>query len=81
MEENFIENGIKISVKEIVKSRINEEINKKVEQFRRELEDRKDDYIAEIMKGIRIYHERDMYSMGMNYKIIFENVYRLEEGE
>lgn len=43
MEEKFIENGIKITVKEIVRSKIDEEINEKVEKFRRELEDRKDD--------------------------------------
>lgn len=81
MEDEIIKRGIQISIKEIVKSKIDKEIDKKVEQFRRELEDRKDNYIAEIMKGIRIYHERDIGSMGMNYKIIFENIYRLEEGE
>ena len=81
MEDEFIKNGIRISIKEIVKSKIDEEIDKKVKQFRRELEDKKDNYIAEIMRGIRIYHERDIGSMGMNYKIIFENIYRLEEGE
>ena len=79
MEEKFIENGIKISVKEIVRAKIDEEIEKKVEQFKRELEDRKDNYIAEVMKGIRIYHERDFGSMGMNYKIIFENITKLEK--
>ena len=81
MEDEFIKNGIRISIKEIVKSKIDEEIDKKVKQFRRELEDKKDNYIAEIMRGIRIYHERDIGSMGMNYKIIFENIYRLEKGE
>jgi len=34
---------------------------------------------AEIMKGIRVYHERDNMSMGINYKIIFENIYRIEK--
>ena len=81
MEEKFIENGIKISVKEIVRAKIDEEIEKKVEQFKRELEDRKDNYIAEVMKGIKIYHERDIGSMGVNYKILFENVYRTEKVE
>lgn len=81
MEEKFIENGIKISVKEIVRAKIDEEIEKKVKQFKRELEDRKDNYIAEVMKGIRIYHERDIGSMGVNYKILFENVYRIEKVE
>lgn len=81
MEEKFIENGIKISVKEIVRSKIDKEIDEKVEKFRRELEDRKDDYIAEVMKGIRIYHERNIGSEGINYKITFENIYRLEKVE
>lgn len=80
MGEEFIENGIKLSVKQIVSETIQQEIDKKVEDFRRELEDRKDNYIAEVMKGIRIYHEREMQGMGINYRIIFENVTRLEKG-
>lgn len=79
MEEEFIENGIKLSVKQIVSETIQQEIDKKVENFKRELEDRKDNYISEVMKGIRIYHERDIQSMGVNYRIIFENVTRLEK--
>lgn len=78
MGEEFIENGIKLSVKQIVSATIQQEIDKKVENFRRELEDRKDNYISEVMKGIRIYHERDVQDLGINYRIIFENVTRLE---
>lgn len=78
MGEEFIENGIKLSVKQIVSETIQQEIDKKVENFKRELEDRKDNYIAEVMKGIRIYHEKEMQGMGINYRIIFENVTRLE---
>lgn len=81
MGEEFIENGIKLSVKQIVSETIQQEIDKKVEDFKRELEDRKDNYISEVMKGIRIYHERDTDSMGVNYRIIFENVTRLEKVE
>ena len=79
MGEEFIENGIRLSVRQIVSAKIQQEIDKKVEEFKRELEDRKDNYIAEIMKGIRIYHEREMQGMGINYRIIFENVTRLEK--
>lgn len=79
MGEEFIENGIKISVKQIVSETIQQEIDKEVEDFRRKLENRKDNYIAEIMKGIRIYHERDVGSLGVNYKIIFENITRIEK--
>lgn len=78
MGEEFIENGIKLSVKQIVSETIQQEIDKKVENFRKELEDRKDNYISEVMKGIRIYHEREIQGMGINYRIIFENVTRLE---
>lgn len=78
MGEEFIENGIKLSVKQIVSESIQQEIDKKVENFKRELEDRKDNYISEVMKGIRIYHEREMQGMGINYRIIFENITRLE---
>lgn len=80
MGEEFIENGIKLSVKQIVSKTIQQEIDKKVENFKRELEDRKDNYISEVMKGIRIYHERENQGIGINYRIIFENVTRLEKG-
>jgi len=70
-------------LKEIIKNRINEEleeeIEKEAERFKRKLIDRKDNYVAEIMKGIRIYHEEDPISFGMNYKILFENITRLEK--
>ena len=67
------------NIKSIVSEKIDEEIEQKVNNFKKELEDRKDNYIAEIMKGIRVYHERDTMSMGINYKIIFENIYRIEK--
>lgn len=79
MEEKFIEQILKDSVEKIVSEKIEQEIASKIQTFKRELEDRKDQYIAEVMKGIRIIHERDMMSMGINYKIIFENVVRLEK--
>lgn len=78
MEEQFIEEILKKNIKAIISEKIGNEIKQKVENFRIELEDRKDNYIAEVMKGIRIYHERDMNSMAINYKIVFENIYRIE---
>lgn len=79
MEQDF-EDMIKEQVKNVISVRIDIEIERQVEKFRKKLEDRKDDYIAEVLKGIRIYHERDMHYERMNYKITFENIYRLEEG-
>lgn len=78
MEEQFIEEILKKNIKAIISEKIDNEIKQKVENFRIELEDRKDNYIAEVMKGIRIYHERDRDSMAINYKIVFENIYRIE---
>lgn len=74
-----LEEILKKNIKSIVSEKIDEEIEQKVNNFKKELEDRKDNYIAEIMKGIRVYHERDIMSMGINYKIIFENIYRTEK--
>ena len=78
MEEQFIEEILKKNIKAIISEKIDNEIKQKVENFRIELEDRKDNYIAEVMKGIRIYHERDMNDMAIDYKIVFENIYRIE---
>ena len=74
-----LEEILRKNIKSIVSEKIDEEIEQKVNNFKKELEDRKDNYIAEIMKGIRVYHERDTMSMGINYKIIFENIYRIEK--
>lgn len=74
-----LEEMLKKDIKSIVSEKIDEEIKQKVNNFKKELEDRKDNYIAKIMKGIRVYHERDQMSMGINYKIIFENIYRTEK--
>ena len=78
MDIEILGEFIKHNIEEIISNRVDEEIEKKVEDFRYDLESRKDNYIAEIMKGIRIYHERDQYSNGINYKIIFENVVKVE---
>ena len=79
MGEEFIGDAIKNSVEKIVREKIEEEIDKKVKQFKRELEYRKDNYIAEVMKGIRIFYERDFGSLGINYRIIFENITKIEK--
>ena len=79
MEDELLSEFIKHSVEDIITGRVEEEIDKKVKDFRYELESRKDNYIAEIMKAIRIYHERDQFTNGINYRIVFENITRLEE--
>ena len=79
MEDKIIENIIKQTIKEQISKQIDKEIQEKVEKFANELTCRKDDYIAEVMKGIRIYHERDIGSMNIKYKIIFEIKYKIEK--
>lgn len=77
--EDLIEFQIKTNVECLIRETVNNEIDKKVEEIRKQLEDRKDKYIAEVMKGIRIVHERDVGSLGVNYKIVFENIYKIEQ--
>ena len=47
-----------------------------VENFRQRLESEKEQFITEIMKGIKIYRQQEGFDIGVNYKIILENVYR-----
>lgn len=68
-------------IRKQISKEIDEEINEKVQDFLYELTYRKDKYIAEVMKGIRIVHEQDPMTMNQNYRIIFENIVRLEVKE
>ena len=78
MEEKYIEFALENSIKQLVNEKISEEIKEKVRQFENQLLDRKDKYIAEVMKGIRILHEKNQDFNEINYKIIFENIQRIE---
>lgn len=78
-KEEYIEKYLKDSLKRIVTLSVDEEINKKVQEFENQLVDRRDQYIAEIMKGIQILYSRNIEDNSMNYKIIFENVVRIEK--
>lgn len=81
MENEFLVNSLIIGVKQIIKEKIDKEIEEEVNKFREKLESRKDDYIAEVMKGIRICHEYNDVEHCMNYKITFENVTKVEPRE
>ena len=65
--------AIEQSVKEMVSEKIDREIEERTKEFHKELTSRKDDYIAEVMKGIRIYQEYNPGSMYMDYRIMFIN--------
>ena len=77
-KELYIEKYLKDSLKNIIAMNVDEEINKKVREFEKQLIDRRNQYIAEIMKGIQIMHQQEPAMNAMNYKIIFENVQRIE---
>ena len=77
MDDKIRENIIKC-ISQQVSDEIDLEIEQKVKEYYRELTDRKDRYIAQVMKGIRVYSEYDHIYNQMNYKIIFENINRIE---
>lgn len=77
-KEQYIEKYLKDSLRNIIANSVDEEIDKKVQEFQKQLIDRRNQYISEIMKGIQIIHEQNPMDLSMNYKIIFENITRIE---
>lgn len=72
------------AVENCISERIDEEIKSKTNEFYNTLVARKDKYIAEVMSGIRMYHESNPETMCVDYKIMFINKYevtRKREGE
>ena len=62
-------------IKEYINKRMDEEIEKRVEQFRKDLISKKDQYLGEVLNGIRTEVEQNV---GMiNFRIIFENVVKV----
>ena len=79
--EEHLEEILKEEVKKYISHKLDQEIEERVNKIYKELTYRKDDYIAEIMKGIRILHEKDAFNNCINYKITFENKVELVKGE
>lgn len=77
-KEQYIEKYLKDSLRNIIANSVDEEIDKKVYEFQKQLIDRRNQYISEIMKGIQILHGQEPMNNCMNYKIIFENITRIE---
>lgn len=75
---DYILNKIKEATKKMIEEEVNQKINEQVEQFKRELLDRKDEYISKLMKGIRVFVEMNNPDMCPRFKIEFENIYRIE---
>lgn len=70
---------IKREVERMVSERIDEEIAERTKAFHKELTARKDQYIAEVMKGIRVAHEYNPEFMYMDYRIMFVNRYEVKK--
>lgn len=73
-----IEEILKNAVKENIEVKIEQLIEDEIDNFTKQLLRRKDDYIAEIMKAIRISEERIAGTMQNHYIITFENKVFLE---
>lgn len=78
-KEEYIEKYLRDSLQNIIAMSVDEEINKKVKEFEKQLIDKRNQYISEIMKGIQIIHQQDKMTNSMNYRIIFENITRIVE--
>ena len=76
--DDVIKQNVIDSITKYVSNEVDTEIELKVKEFYKELTDKKDKYIAAVMKGIRVYSEYDHIYNQMNYKIIFENINRIE---
>ena len=70
---------MKKQIEQIADEEIEKMIREKVNQFNRELLSKKDNYIAELMKSIRIYSEQESIDCIPRYKIIIENTYKIEK--
>ena len=74
-----IEQTIEKKLKENIEVKIDEMIEKEIKKFEDELLRRKDDYIAEVMRCIRIFEEKTPDSFQHNYVIKFINEVKLKE--
>ena len=73
----IIEANLTDVIKEHISERIDEEIEKRVEQFRKDLTYKKDQYLGEVLNGIRMYSESNYGEV--TFRIIFENVVKMEK--
>lgn len=69
---------MKKQIEQIANDEIEKMIREKVNQFNGELLSKKENYIAELMKSIRIYSEQKTIDNIPRYLITIENTYRIE---
>ena len=65
-------------IEQIANDEIEKMIREKVNEFNRELLSKKDNYIAELMKSIRIYSEQQTIDNIPRYLITVENTYKIK---
>lgn len=78
MNINF-ETIMKKQIEQIANDEIEKMIREKVNQFNRELLSKKDEYVTELMKMIRIFSEQKTIDHIPRYLITIENTYRIEK--
>ena len=69
---------MKKQIEQIADEEIEKIIKEKVNEFNRELLSKKENYIAELMKNIRIYSEQKTIDNIPRYLITIENTYKIE---
>lgn len=72
------ETTMKKQIEQIANDEIEKIIREKVNQFNRELLSKKENYIAELMKSIRIFSEQQEIDNIPRYLITIENTYKIE---
>lgn len=77
--DDFVITKIKECVKHQIETEIDECIAKEVDLFTKQLISKRDKYAAEVMDGIKVFHDRDPKTLGMNYTIVFKNDIYLHE--
>lgn len=70
---------MKEQLKQVVSNEIDKLIHDEVDKFYRKLSFKKDEYIAELMKSIRIYTQQESIDYIPSYRIVIENIYKLKE--
>ena len=70
---------MKKQLEQIVSNEVDELIHDEINKIYRKLSEKKENYIAEIMKSIRIYSEQQTIDHIPRYLITIENTYRIEK--
>ena len=70
---------MKKQIEQIANDEIEKMIREKVDEFHSELLSKKDGYVTELMKMIRIYSEQKTIDNMSRYLITIENTYKIEK--